>query len=318
MDGGADRPAGSRGNAVARGSPPGAAPLVGRHDALREFGQALDASGDGSRFFLGLVGDPGAGKTRLLGELAADAGQRGLVTLWGRAAEFEQEMPFGVVMDALDDQVEAALPGLATQLGADTCGLLASVLPSLRAAAPGLDGPAGPGPARDLTGRYRIYRAMRRLLDYLAGPHGLVLILDDVHWADNASIELLDHLVRHPPRGRVLVAIAYRPAQASARLAALLASATAHGRQVTVEPLTLAETQELLGPGLSGRAARPCTRPAGATRSIWRRWPGWASTRRSRRMPPAAPSCRPRCGRRSSSSWRACPRRRCGWRRRRR
>ena len=249
MDGGADRPAGARGNAVARGSPPGAAPLVGRHDALREFGQALDASGDGSRFFLGLVGDPGAGKTRLLGELAADAGRRGLVTLWGRAAEFEQEMPFGVVMDALDDQVEAALPGLATQLGADTCGLLASVLPSLRAAAPGLDGPAGP--ARDLTGRYRIYRAMRRLLDHLAGPHGLVLILDDVHWADNASIELLDHLVRHPPRGRVLVAIAYRPAQASARLAALLASATAHGRQVTVEPLTLAETQELLGPGLS-------------------------------------------------------------------
>ena len=160
-------------------------------------------------------------------------------------------MPFGVVVDALDDQVEAALPGLATQLGADTCGLLASVLPSLRAAAPGLDGPAGPGPARDLTGRYRIYRAMRRLLDHLAGPRGLVLILDDVHWADNASIELLDHLVRHPPRGRVLVAIAYRPAQASARLAALLASATAHGRQVTVGPLTLAETQELLGPGLS-------------------------------------------------------------------
>jgi DNA-binding CsgD family transcriptional regulator/tetratricopeptide (TPR) repeat protein len=223
---------------------------VGRHDALREFGQALDASGDGSRFFLGLVGDPGAGKTRLLGELAADAGQRGLVTLWGRAAEFEQEMPFGVVVDALDDQVEAALPGLAAQLGPDTCGLLATVLPSLRAAAPGLDGPAGPAP-RDLTGRYRIYRAIRRLLDYLAGPHGLVLILDDVHWADNASIELLDHLVRHPPRGRVLVAIAYRPAQASARLAALLASATAHGRQVTVEPLTLAETQELLGPGLS-------------------------------------------------------------------
>ena len=92
---------------------------------------------------------------------------------------------------------------------------------------------------------------MRRLLEDLATPHGLVLILDDVHWADNASIELLDHLVRHPPRGRVLVAIAYRPAQASARLAALLASATTRGRQVRVGPLTLAETQELLGPGLS-------------------------------------------------------------------
>ena len=92
---------------------------------------------------------------------------------------------------------------------------------------------------------------MRRLLEELADPHGLVLILDDVHWADNASVELLDHLVRHPPRGPVLVAIAYRPAQAPVRLAALLASAAAHGRQVPVGPLTFAEAEELLGPGLS-------------------------------------------------------------------
>jgi DNA-binding CsgD family transcriptional regulator len=238
MDGGWDRP-------------PGVAPLVGRRDALRAFGEALDASGGGSCFFLGLVGEPGAGKTRLLGELAADAGRRGLATLGGRAAEFEQEMPFGIVADALDDAVESALPGLATRLGPQTCRLLATVLPSVRAAAPGPDGPPGPGPGRDLTGRYRIYRALRRLLEDLAGPHGLILILDDVHWADNASIELLDHLVRHPPRGRILVAIAYRPAQASARLAALLASATARGRQVPVGPLTLAESEELLGPGLS-------------------------------------------------------------------
>ena len=92
-------------------------------------------------------------------------------------------------------------------------GLLGTVLPSLRAASPGLSRPAGA--ARDMTGRYRIYRAVRRLLEDLADACGLVLILDDVHWADNASIELLDHLARHPPRGRVLVAIAYRPAQAS-------------------------------------------------------------------------------------------------------
>jgi len=221
MDGGAGGPAGVRGEPAAQAFPHGAAPLVGRHEELRAFGEALDASSRGSCCFLGLVGEPGAGKTRLLGELAADAGSRGLVTLWGRAAEFEQEMPFGVVADALDDQVEACLPGLATRLDAETCGLLASVLPSMRAAVPGRDDPARPAPARDLTGRYRTYRGMRRLLEALADARGLVLILDDVHWADEASIELLDHLARHPPRGRVLVVIAYRPAQAPARLAAL-------------------------------------------------------------------------------------------------
>ena len=248
MDGGAGRPAGVRGIPAAPGSAHGVAPLVGRQDALRVFEVALDATASGSPFFLGLAGDPGAGKSRLLGELAADAGRRGLVTLSGRAAEFEQEMPFGAVVDALDDQVEAGLPGLGSRLGGETCALLGTVLPSLRAGAPGL---VRPGGGRDMTGRYRIYRAIRRLLEELADARGLVLILDDVHWADNASIELLDHLARHPPRGRVLVAIAYRPAQAPARLSALLGPATPHARQVTVGPLTLTETQELLGPGLS-------------------------------------------------------------------
>ena len=56
-------------------------------------------------------------------------------------------------------------------LGAGTCGLLATVLPSLRAAAPGRTGPPGQGPGGDMTGRYRIYRGMRRLLEELAGPH---------------------------------------------------------------------------------------------------------------------------------------------------
>jgi DNA-binding CsgD family transcriptional regulator len=250
MGGGADRPAATvRASAVA-GRTTDAAPLVGRHEALRAFGDALDASSGGSFRFLSLVGEPGAGKTRLLGELAAAAAARDLASLWGRAAEFEQEMPFGVVVDALDDPVEASLPGLALRLGAETSALLATVLPSLRAAAPGQGAPAS-GPGSDLTGRYRLYRGMRRLLEELANPHGLVLILDDVHWADNASVELLDHLVRHPPRGRVLVAIAYRPAQAPARLAALLASAATHGRQVPVGPLTFAEAAELLGPGMS-------------------------------------------------------------------
>jgi len=110
------------------------------------FGAALDATGSGSPFFLGLVGDPGAGKTRLLGELAADAARRGLVTLSGRAAEFEQEMPFGAVVDALDDQVEAGLPGLASRLGGETWGCSApSCRPCgrLRLACPGRLAPPG-------------------------------------------------------------------------------------------------------------------------------------------------------------------------------
>jgi DNA-binding CsgD family transcriptional regulator/tetratricopeptide (TPR) repeat protein len=251
MDGGADRPAAARITTADGIITDGAAPLIGRRDALRAFDEALDASSAGSFQFVRLVGDPGAGKTRLLGELVAAAARRELTTRSGRASEFEQELPFAAVVDALDDQVEASLPDLAERLGAETSALLATVLPAMRTLPPGQMIPAASGPGSDLTNRLRVYRAMRRLLEDLASADGLVLILDDVHWADSASVELLDHLVRHPPRGRVLVAVAYRPAQAPARLAALLGSAAGHGREVPVGPLTLAETQELLGQATS-------------------------------------------------------------------
>src|SRR6185437_5445994 len=153
MDGGTDRgdtdrPTAER-SAAGAGSITGAgAPLVGRHDALRAFSQALTAPGADAFQFLCLTGEPGAGKTRLLSELAAAAAGHELPVLWGRAAEFEQEMPFGAVIDALDDHLEAAMPGLAARLGTETSGLLATAFPGLQAE---MHPPGGPG---DLTGRY--------------------------------------------------------------------------------------------------------------------------------------------------------------------
>ena len=67
-------------------------------------------------------------------------------------------------------------------------------------------------------GRYPLHRDLRVLLEDLAGEHGLVLVLDDLHWADTGSIELVNYLVRHPPAAGVLVACAYRPRQLPLRL----------------------------------------------------------------------------------------------------
>ncbi|MCW2899470.1 MAG: transcriptional regulator, LuxR family [Streptosporangiaceae bacterium] len=224
------------------------APLVGRRDALDGFSRALDAAANGSFQFLGLVGEPGAGKTRLLSELASAADARGLVTSCGRAAEFEQQIPFGAVVDALDDRVEGLGELLPGRLGVEATRLLAAVFPALSTMPPVDAGEDLPGLAR-----YRLYRAVRQLLDEIATPRGLVLILDDVHWADDSSIELLDHLVRHPPRCQVVIAVAYRPAQASPRLAALVEAAD--GRHIPVGPLAEDEVAEFLGPRV-GRARR--------------------------------------------------------------
>ncbi|TDD27687.1 LuxR family transcriptional regulator [Actinomadura sp. KC06] len=222
---------------------PDGVPLVGRQDVLRAFDEALDATAADAFRFLALVGEPGAGKSRLLNELWSAAEARKLRALAGRAAEFEQEMPFGAVVDSLDDHLEEHRPDLPPA----ALRLLGTVFPAL---ADITDRPPAASPDSQVA-RYQLHRTVRHLLDALADPHGLVLILDDLHWADDATIELLDHLVRHPPRARVLVAVAYRPAQTSPRLAALVDAAGPQGVRVTVDPLTESEVEEFLGPDVS-------------------------------------------------------------------
>ncbi|WP_412518468.1 AAA family ATPase [Actinomadura madurae] len=245
MEGRAARGAGGR---------PGNGPLVGRRDALREIDRVLDAA-EGGYGFLAMVGEPGAGKSRLLNELADAAGARKLPYVAGRAAEFEQEMPFGAVVDALDDHLEDQT----LHLSQGALRLLGTVFPALA----DITGEPPAASPESRTARYQLHRTVRHLLEDLAEPSGLVLILDDLHWADDATIELLDHLVRHPPRGRVLVAVAYRPAQASPRLAALVDAAGPQGVRVAVDPLSESEVREFLGPDVSHTRCRALFKASG-------------------------------------------------------
>ncbi|MFC5181288.1 helix-turn-helix transcriptional regulator [Actinomadura harenae] len=244
-------PATGRGPGERGDGRPGQVPLVGRHDVLQVLDESLDEAADGVFRFVALAGEPGAGKTRLLGELTAGAVARKLAVSSGRAAEFEQEMPFGAVVDALDDHLEEHLP----ELGPATVKLLLPVFPALASVVHGtMPTVTGNTPVA----RYQLFRAVRRLLEQLAAEDGLVLILDDVHWADEATIELLDYLVRHPPRARVMIAVAFRPAQASARLAALVEASVqgACGHRVRVRPLTEDEVAQLLGPDVTATRCR--------------------------------------------------------------
>lgn len=217
-------------------------PLVGRRDPLRALGRALDRCARGSFQLVELLGEPGVGKTRLLGEVVAAAREKNMVALFGRASEFEQDAPLAAVADALDDHLEQLGERLADRLSEHDRALLGAVFA-------GLAGTTTPDQLEIGALRYRLYRAVRTLLELLAESGGLVLVLDDVHWADESSVELLDHLLRHPPRGRVVVAVAYRPSQASARLTAALRLANSgRGVRIEVGPLSQQETDEFLGP----------------------------------------------------------------------
>lgn len=166
---------------------------------------ALSAVGRGEARLLAVSGEPGIGKTRLLVELGSRAAARGYRVLVGRSTELAHEAPFGALVEALD--------GYLGSLGAARLGAISERLPHLAGVFPAVGSVAEalPGPALE---RYRSHRAVRGLLEELAARRPLVLMLDDVHWADTASVETIAFLLRKPLSGPVLLALSYRIDQA--------------------------------------------------------------------------------------------------------
>jgi DNA-binding NarL/FixJ family response regulator/tetratricopeptide (TPR) repeat protein len=212
-------------------------PTVGRDSELEQLEAALEALAQEGSVCVAVEGEPGIGKTRLLVELQSRAEERGHVVLTGSATEFERDLPFSVWVDALDAYVASQELGLQDEWDADAVDELAEVIPSLRRS----DGGARSSVADE---RYRAHRAVRRLLELLAADRPLVIVLDDLHWSDGASIELLGALLRRGPDAPVLLALAFRRGQAPARLSAALA--TPSTRRIALEQLDEAQATELL------------------------------------------------------------------------
>lgn len=218
-------------------------PFVGRTSELAAFDEALDAVEGGTPRAVELTGPAGMGKSRLLAELATRADGRGHLVLGGSGAELEQDLPFWVFVDALDHYVKGLDPRRLDRLEAAVVAELGQVLPALSDAG----GAAQPA----LHERYRTHRAISELLELLAATRPLVLTLDDVHWADPASIDLLVALVRRPPAAGVLITVAARPRQLPARLASALDRAHRDGSLVRLGlgALTREQARELVGAG---------------------------------------------------------------------
>jgi len=217
------------------------APLVGRAAERAAIAAALRALRGRPGCVVAIEGEPGIGKSRLLGELTASAAAGGCTVLEARASEFEADLPYALFTEALDSHLAALGDRRLAQLGVADADALAGVLPALgdRRLA------AAPAPAD----RHRTHRALRDLVERLAGPRPLVLSLDDVHWADPAAVEALAALVRRPPTAAVLVAVAARERQMPVPLAAALAGALRDDRatRLALGPLDEAEAAELIG-----------------------------------------------------------------------
>ena len=218
--------------------------LVGRQAEVAWLEAGLAALTAGRGGVQVMTGPPGIGKTRLLDEAAARAPER-LLVLRGRASELEQAFPFGVIIDALDDYLRALPASPLAEIDPVTDAELALVFPALRARRPDVTA-LGQPTADD---RVRAYYAIRSLLEVLAERHPLALLLDDLHWADRASVELVAHLTRRPPRTPVLIVATYREHRVDPDLAqAVERSASEQLADVRrIGPLSVEEAGQLVG-----------------------------------------------------------------------
>ena len=161
---------------------------------------------EGDRRLVLISGEPGIGKTRLVTEAARIAHGQGGTILWGRC-DPELGAPFEPFVEALRRYTSSVSPGrLRGELG-PLAGELTRLLPELNSRVPGLAEPLRAEPEAE---RHRLFEAVIDLLAASSDHAPLVLVLDDLHWADKPSLLLLRYVLRSVTPIRVLILATYR------------------------------------------------------------------------------------------------------------
>jgi DNA-binding SARP family transcriptional activator/tetratricopeptide (TPR) repeat protein len=170
--------------------PVAAQPMVGRAEAMAVLTEACARARSGAGQCVVVVGEPGIGKTRLVTELAATAVADGLRVLWGRSHEADVSPAYWPWVPIVRALADAAPPPEVAALLAPT------------AVAPALD--AG-------SAALRTYDAVSRLLAAAAAERPLLVVLEDIHWADASSLRLLTYAAEWLSGHRVLLVATVRP-----------------------------------------------------------------------------------------------------------
>jgi DNA-binding SARP family transcriptional activator len=199
-------------------------PYVGRDDERTQLGRLLGEALD-ARGALALIGgEPGVGKTRLAEEVGVEAGARGFRVLVGRCYEIEGTPPYVPFVEILE-QLLARAPdreALRLLLG-DDAPEVAKLVPRLRRIFPALPAPLELPAEQE---RHYLFNSLTDVFARASSARPLFLVLDDLHWADEATLLLVGHLAQRLSGRRVLAVGTYRDADVTPghRLARLLES----------------------------------------------------------------------------------------------
>ena len=176
--------------------------LAGRAGELAVLTEAFDAAAGGKPATVLVGGEAGGGKSRLTAEFAARVQDRAVVLAGGCVELAAGGLPYAPFAAALRELVRArGAAEVAALLPGQTAGELALLLPGFGAPPPGRD---------PQTARARLFELLLALAEALAAERPLVLVVEDVHWADRETCDLLSFLVRNLRDAAVLIVVTFR------------------------------------------------------------------------------------------------------------
>lgn len=187
-------------------------PLVGRDQECEQLAAALERVRAGQAQVVLIGGEPGIGKSRLA-QAAADHGQRlGMRTIWQKCYQSEQTIPYQALVDLAGRLLAECPPELFRPLAPAAVAELAVLLPEIAEIAPG----AGPPVAALAEARQaRLFRALQQLLTAPAAAGPLLIVFDDIQWADPVSLHFLVHFVHQLSGAPVGLICTYRSSEAA-------------------------------------------------------------------------------------------------------
>jgi ABC-type oligopeptide transport system substrate-binding subunit/DNA-binding SARP family transcriptional activator len=182
--------------------------LVGREEELAFLQDQWHSIAAGRGGLVLVSGEAGVGKTRLVEEFSHDLRSRGAQVLWGRCYEFERVLPYQPIADALHSLLPRLTASELQCLPAWTVVEMARLVPEVLEKLPGIEDTITIAPYQE---RARFFEATIRVLAELSSRAPLLLVLEDLQWAGESTLQLLHYLVHHLAGERLLLVGTFRP-----------------------------------------------------------------------------------------------------------
>jgi DNA-binding CsgD family transcriptional regulator/tetratricopeptide (TPR) repeat protein len=212
---------------------------VGREAPLRQLIERLESAASGRGTVLLLGGDAGVGKSRTVRELKREATTRGVRVIEGRCSSAESSVPYAPLMDALRFRISRGEGAAVAQTLGPLREFLEPLFPQLRG-----------GPRNDAQRPPEPFELIYGMFARMAAEDPLLLIFEDIHWADQTTLELLHQLAHRAGSLKILLVATYRSDEVHAshplrRLQGTLARERS-GEMMQLEPLSRDETVDML------------------------------------------------------------------------